>query len=430
MKVVIDDKIPFIRGILEPYADVVYLPGGQIRRDHLLDADCLITRTRTRCNQELLEGTAVRFIASATIGFDHIDTLWCNKAGIRWTNSPGCNSGSVAQYITAVLLEISERLNFSLHDKTLGIIGVGHVGSKVQRIAELMGMNVLLNDPPRSRAEGPDLFTDLKKLLSNSDIITLHVPLNREGQDKTYHLVDQEFIEALKPGAVLINTSRGEVVDEAELIQRLQGERKPETRDKRPETGDQRKETRDKRQETRDKRQETSDERPETRDRDHHLSSLITIHSSLFTHHSSLITRNLSLVIDVWENEPHINRELLGLADLATPHIAGYSLDGKMNATRMVVQAVTTEFGLKLDSEDGLAGLRITHQASRITLHDYIRETYDIRADDRRLRESPETFEEQRNQYPERREFSAYTIDPFPEGDLGQLLNALGFKTL
>jgi len=382
MKAVIDDKIPFIRGILEPYADVVYLPGGQIRRDHLLDADCLITRTRTRCNQELLKGTAVRFIASATIGFDHIDTLWCNKAGVRWTNSPGCNSGSVAQYITAALLEMSERLNFNLHDKTLGIIGVGHVGSKVQRIAELMGMNVLLNDPPRSRAEGPDHFTDLKKLLSDSDIITLHVPLNREGQDKTRHLVDREFLEAIKPGAILINTSRGEVVDEAELIRRLQGDQRPETRD---------------------------------RNKDN----------------SSLVTRHLSLVIDVWNDEPHISRQLLSLTDIATPHIAGYSLDGKMNATRMVVQAVATEFGLKLDPEDGLTNLRacgLTDHGSRITLHDYIRATYDILADDRRLRESPETFEEQRNNYPEHREFNAHTIDPFPEGNLGHLLKSLGFK--
>jgi erythronate-4-phosphate dehydrogenase len=391
MKAVIDDKIPFIRGILEPYAEVVYLPGAQIRRDHLLDADCLITRTRTRCNRELLEGTKVRFIASATIGFDHIDTLWCKQAGIRWTNSPGCNSGSVAQYITTALLEMSARLDFNLHDKTLGIIGVGHVGSKVQRIAKLLGMHVLLNDPPRSRAEGPDLFTDLKTLLSNSDIITLHVPLNREGPDKTLHLVDREFLEAMQPGAILINTSRGEVVDESALIQWAKNDRKQNP-------------------------------------------------SSLVTHHSSLVTRHSSLVLDVWENEPHINRDLLYLADIATPHIAGYSLDGKMNATRMVVQAVAAGFGLKVDPDDGLAGFRacglsdhssrITYHDSCYTLHDYIRATYDILADDRRLRESPDTFEEQRNNYPERREFSAYTIDPFPDGDLRQLLKAMGFNTL
>jgi len=159
--------------------------------------------------------------------------------------------------------------------------------------------------------------------------------------------------------------------------------------------------------------------------------------SSLVTHHSSLVTRHSSLVLDVWENEPHINQELLGLADIATPHIAGYSLDGKMNATRMVVQAVAGEFGLKVDPEDGLAGLRacgLSDQASRITyydscytLHDYIRATYDILADVRRLRESPETFEEQRNNYPERREFSGYIVDPFPEGETGQLLQSLGF---
>ncbi len=381
MKAIIDDKIPFIRGILEPYAEVAYLPGAQIRRDHLRNAECLITRTRTRCNRELLEGTKVRFIASATIGFDHIDTHWCRQAGIRWTNSPGCNSGSVSQYITAALLEMSERRNFYLQDKTLGIIGVGHVGSKVERIAKLLGMKILLNDPPRSRADGPEHFTDLKKLISNSDIITLHVPLNREGPDQTLHLVDQEFLEEMKPGAILINTSRGEVVDESALIQWAKNDRKRNP-------------------------------------------------PSLVTHHSSRVTRHSSLVLDVWENEPRINRELMTLADIATPHIAGYSLDGKMNATRMVVQAVATEFGLKMDPEAGLTGLQaygLPYHASRFTYHDYIRSTYDILADDQRLRESPETFEEQRNNYPERREFSGYFIDPFPQGETGQLLQSLGF---
>ena len=387
MKAVADDKIPFLKGVLEPYMEVVYLPGSAIRPTDLIDADCLITRTRTLCNRDLLEGTPVRFIASATIGFDHIDTVWCNRAGIRWTNSPGCNSGSVAQYVTAALLEMAERMDFDLHDKTLGIIGVGHVGSKVHRIAELLGMKVLLNDPPRSRTEGPDHFTDLKILLTHSDIITLHVPLNREGPDKTLYLVDQQFLEAMKPGALLINTSRGEVIHEAELMKRLGGDQET----KRP---------RNQRREARD---------------NHRL--------------SSLVTRHLSLVIDVWKDEPHINRELLALAEIATPHIAGYSLDGKLNATRMVVQAVAAEFNLNMDPETILAHHppRITHHASRVTYHDYIRATYDILADDRRLRESPETFEDQRNHYPERREFSAYIIDPFPEGETGQLLQSLGF---
>jgi len=391
MKVVIDENIPFIKGIFEPFMKVVYLPGKRIRQEDLTDADCLITRTRTRCDRELLEGTPVRFIASATIGFDHIDTEYCRKAGIRWSNAPGCNSGSVAQYVTAALMVLADRQHFDLRDKTLGIIGVGHVGSKVQRIAEALGMTLLLNDPPRTRAEGQDGFTDLKNLLTRSDIITLHVPLNREGEDRTFHMVDREFLGSLKSGTILINTSRGEVVDESELLRWMI---KPAPQ------------------------------------------SPVTSHESRITSHESRVTSHLSVVLDVWENEPRINRDLLNLTDIATPHIAGYSLDGKFNATRMVVEAVSREFGIddlpitshesRITSHES----RITSHESLVTLSDYILSTYDILADDRRLRESPESFEEQRNNYPVRREFGAFTIDPFPEGSMGNILKMMGFNYL
>jgi erythronate-4-phosphate dehydrogenase len=379
MKIVIDDKIPFIRGILEPFAEVVYLPGGQIRREHLMDAECLIVRTRTTCNRQLLEGTAVRFIATATIGFDHIDTEYCQAAGIKWTNSPGCNSGSVAQYITVALLIMADRYHFDLTDKTLGIIGVGHVGSKVKRIAEILGMKVLLNDPPRARAEGPEGFVDLKTVLTQSDIITLHVPLIRDGEDKTWNLVDRNFLETLKPGAVLMNTSRGEVVDEEEVVDLaslLSSRRKPGSPDWSSEEGD-----------------------PGFR-RDDSAASQIFNHWSLV-------------------------------------------LDGKLNATRMVVEAVIREFYLTDDGRQMTdetpsvvslpSSVLSTGHGSRVTGHslqDYLLETYDLPADDRRLRESPETFEEQRNNYPVRREFTAYQIDPFPTGDLGAKLTSLGFTLL
>ncbi len=408
MKIVIDDKIPFIRGILEPFAEVVYLPGGQIRREHLMDAECLIVRTRTTCNRQLLEGTAVRFIATATIGFDHIDTEYCQAAGIKWTNSPGCNSGSVAQYITVALLIMADRHHFDLTDKTLGIIGVGHVGSKVKRIAEILGMRVLLNDPPRARAEGPEGFVDLKTVLTQSDIITLHVPLIRDGEDKTWNLVDRNFLETLKPGAVLMNTSRGEVVDEEEVVglaSLLSSRRKPGSPDWSSEEGD-----------------------PGLRRDD-------SAASQIFNH--------WSLVLDVWQNEPHINRKLLSMAEIATPHIAGYSQDGKLNATRMVVEAVIREFYLTDDGRQMTdetpsvvslpSSVLSTGHWSLVTGHslqDYLLETYDLPADDRRLRESPETFEEQRNNYPVRREFTAYQIDPFPTGDLGAKLTSLGFTLL
>jgi erythronate-4-phosphate dehydrogenase len=367
MKIVIDHKIPFIRGLFEPFADVVYVPGSDIRREHLMDADCLLVRTRTRCDQKLLEGTRVKFIGTATIGFDHIDTHWCTGNGIRWTNAPGCNSGSVAQYIASALLVTARRRNFNLKDKTLGIIGAGHVGTKVEKTALALGMRVILNDPPRARAEGPGPFQELGKTLESSDIVSIHVPLNREGADKTYQMAGREFLGKMKPGAILINSSRGEVLCESEVVESIKTTGQP-----------------------------------------------------------------AGLILDVWQNEPRLNPELLQLADIATPHIAGYSLDGKWNATRMMVNAVVQEFNLpspvlipSLPDQDFMLQSGVS---SAMSLQEYILATYDILADDRRLRESPESFEEQRNNYPVRREFNAYTIKPFPAGETGKILSQLGFK--
>ena len=178
MKIIIDNKIPYIKGALEPFAEVIYLPGDKTTPEIVKDADALITRTRTDCNAQLLTGSRVKFIATATIGFDHIDTAFCEQSGISWTNAPGCNSKSVEQYIASALIVMAERKNFSLKEKTIGIIGVGNVGAKVARLCEILGMRVLLNDPPRSRSEGNKGFVNLDELLRESDIITLHVPLN------------------------------------------------------------------------------------------------------------------------------------------------------------------------------------------------------------------------------------------------------------
>jgi len=374
MKAVVDDKIPFIKGVLEPFFEVKYLPGKEIRREDVLDADALIVRTRTKCDATLLENTPVQFIGTATIGFDHIDTHWCAQQGIRWENAPGCNSGSVAQYITAALFELARQKGFDLKDKILGIIGVGHVGRKVEHLARAIGMRVLLNDPPRARSEGEEKFTGLEELLNRSDIVTLHVPLNREGRDRTLNLVNEEFLKKLKPGAILINSSRGEVVNEQDLINRIR---------KSSETGD-----------------KTSPD----------------------------------IVLDVWQNEPDINLELLSLALIATPHIAGYSRDGKLNGTRMVVEKLADHFGLDRNKLQ-VAGLQL--QADRYLLPGsqiekglgtVIKATYDIMADDRRLRKSPGTFEEQRGNYPVRREFGAYRIDPEYQGELKNKLLEMGFE--
>jgi erythronate-4-phosphate dehydrogenase len=353
MKIVIDKNIPFVRGVFEPHADVVYLPGSTISRTELKDADALIVRTRTKCNAALLEGTSVKFIATATIGHDHIDAEFCESHGIAWTNAEGCNSSSVQQYIGAALVHLAGHLNFSFSKKTIGIVGVGNVGSKVATLSRALGMRVLLNDPPRQRREGGSGFVPLETIVEHADIITFHVPLIDGPADNTFHLADQAFLARLKPEQILINTSRGEVVDGRALKAVL-------------------------------KRGGLS-----------------------------------GCVLDVWENEPLIDEELLHRLDLGTPHIAGYSADGKANGTSMSVNAVSRFFGLGLDAwfpadVPPPPAPELTIDCAHLTAQDIakraIRHTYDICADDERLRQSTRTFEKQRAEYPLRREFSSYTI--------------------
>jgi erythronate-4-phosphate dehydrogenase len=371
MKIIADNKIPYLQGALEPFAELTYLPGGDIKKEHLLDADALIIRTRTKCNAELLEGTTVKFIATATIGYDHIDTDYCDKAGIKWTNAPGCNSSSVQQYIASAILFLAVERGFKLEDRTLGVVGVGNVGSKVVKLAEAIGLRVLLNDPPRVRAEGQCGFVTLDTIIKECDIITFHVPLNINGQDKTFHLADDTFFKQVDIDTIIINSSRGEVVDNKALKKSLSNER---------------------------------------------LSGAI---------------------LDVWEGEPEIDQGLLNLVDIATPHIAGYSRDGKANGTAMSVQAISRFFGLGIDdwypekleipAETKIEIDCKGHTKEEILLAAF-GNTYDITEDDKRLGESPETFEKQRNDYPVRREFTSYEIKLLNDDKgYGKLLSELGF---
>ncbi|MBR2508976.1 MAG: 4-phosphoerythronate dehydrogenase [Lentisphaeria bacterium] len=219
MKIVADDKIPFLRGVFESCGvETVYKKGAEICRNDLLDADALIVRTRTKCNAELLAGTSVKAVASATIGMDHMNIAELEKLGIAFFNAPGCNAMSVQQYVICALLYLGEKHNISLAGKTLGIIGVGHVGSAVADAALKMGMKVLLNDPPRAAVEGNEKFTELAELLEKSDFVTLHVPLD----GTTKHLADEKFFKCMKSSAFFINSSRGEVCDNAVLKKVLQ----------------------------------------------------------------------------------------------------------------------------------------------------------------------------------------------------------------
>ena len=373
MKIVVDDKILFIKGVLEPYADVVYLPGVKFTPSDIANADALIIRTRTKCNEALLQDSSVKFIATATIGYDHIDTAWCEANGIQWTNAAGCNSGSVHQYMASVLATLSTHFGFRFEDKTLGVVGVGNIGTKVARLGEVLGMKVLLNDPPRAEKEGLAQFVPLDEILSMSDLISLHVPLNYSGAHQTYHLFDQVTFKHLPYRTILINSSRGEVVDNAALKDALQNRK----------IG--------------------------------------------------------AAALDVWENEANIDLELLSLLNIATPHIAGYSADGKANGTAMSVQALSRFFGIPLadwhplEVPHPVQPTRFEIDCNGKSLQDCMCEaiwhSYLVNDDDGRLRMSPDTFEKQRGDYPVRREFAAFTIDvknAIPEID--ERLQALGFK--
>ena len=355
IKIVADSKIPLLKGVFESCADIEYLPPSEITNETVRDADALLIRTRTKCNSKLLDGTKVKFIGTATIGFDHIDTDYCQSKNIKWINAPGCNSTSVMQYIASVLLTLGKAKNLNLTEMTIGIVGVGNVGSKVARLAESLGMKVLLNDPPRERREGKEKFVSLEELMYQSDIITFHVPLIKDGVDKTFHLADDTFFTNLNSGKILFNTSRGEVVDTSALKNAIKNK----------------------------------------------------------------IIR--AAVIDVWEFEPNIDKELLTLVNIATPHIAGYSADGKANGTSICVQGLNSFFNLGIDENWYPPMLPIPNNPKELTfecpgksnqeiLSEIILSTYDVMKDDATLRESVDTFEKQRNEYPIRREFPYYQI--------------------
>ena len=354
MKVVCDSDIPFLKGALEPYCQVVYAHGSEINREMVMDADALVIRTRTRCNATLLEGSKVRFIATATIGYDHIDTAWCESHGIRWTNAPGCNSWSVQQYIGSLLVTMARQFGFSFREKTLGVVGVGNVGSKVARLAALLGFRVLLCDPPRARREGSGSFVSIDDIISRSDIITLHVPLIRDGEDATFHMFDSSRLASMNRNQILINSSRGEVVDGAALK-------------------------------------------------------------------NALSRKNiLAASLDVWENEPQIDPELLSLLFTGTPHIAGYSIDGKATGTTMSVQALGKFFDLPCKDWEVTEvppslqptefSIDVTGKTPQEVLADAILHTYDIKNDDAALRTDVASFEKQRSHYPVRREFPAFCV--------------------
>lgn len=340
MKIVADTNIPFLKGVLEPYAEVVYMDGRSINREAMMDADAIVIRTRTRCSEETLSGTKVKMIASATIGTDHIDLQWCRENGIEVKNAEGCNAGAVANYIFSAMYAVTSRRAIKMEDAVLGIVGVGNVGRKVEHMARTLGLKVLLNDPPRAALEGEEGFVNIDTLLSEATIISIHVPLD----GTTQGMCNDAFFEKMRPGTIFINASRGEVVDEAALLRA------------RPKLG--------------------------------------------------------ALVLDTWCNEPDVSQILIDACDIATPHIAGYSYQGKQNGTAMAVQAIARHFGIKeLEffspaMEDALMPKVINVKGkTQGEIAAAVQYNYPIFTDDFLFRVNPSNFEKLRSEYNYRREF-------------------------
>ncbi len=334
LHIIIENRIPFIQGLLEPYATVTYLSPAEFTADAVRDADAMIVRTRTRCDAALLEGSRIRFIATATIGTDHIDLDRCEARGIKVANAAGCNAPAVAQYVLGSLLRLANR---PIEQYTIGIVGVGHVGSIVERWARNLQMRVLRCDPPRRAAEGGDDWYSLEEIAAEADIITFHTPLTND----TRHMADADFFARTRRHPIIVNSARGPVADTPALIAALE--------------------------------------------------------SGQVSH----------AVMDCWEGEPRISDKLLALSAIATPHIAGYSTEGKLRATRMALDALCAHFGLphiEMREQTPAPAARTVSARSLLASFDPMQLTSELKA-------HPDRFESMRNEYSLRHEPSSGKID-------------------
>lgn len=330
MRLVVDSAIPYARPYAERLGACSFLPAAEITPDVVRDADALVVRTRTRCDAALLEGSRVQFVATATIGYDHLDTAYLKSRNIEWANCPGCNAAAVRQYVEGCLQQLHRAGYVSLAPSTtIGIVGIGHVGTLVESLCRQLGLRVLRCDPPRED-RGETGFCDLRTIAREADIVTFHVPLDEGGKYKTLHMADDAFFALLREAGrrpALINCSRGEVVDTDSLIRALD---------------------------------------------------------------NGIVS---AAAIDTWENEPGISRTLLQRAFIATPHIAGYSLEGKLRATQMAFAALRSHFDIRIEVPEVLLPPAPEPKVP-----------YNPLDDTRRLRQNPELFESMRSNYKLRRE--------------------------
>lgn len=358
MLIIADENIPGVDDAFSAFGEVRRLHGRHMAASDVKDAEVLLVRSITKVNKELLSGSKVKFVGSATIGTDHVDLDWLRQQGICFSNAPGCNAVSAAEYVLAAVLRLAHQQEMNLTEKTVGIIGYGNVGSRVKARFDAMGITCLVCDPPRAEKEGDTGFVDMQAI-SRADIITVHVPLVTQGPHPTLGLLDAAFISQLNPGSTVINTSRGDVMNEQALKQRL------------------------------------------------------------------ILQADLNTILDVWENEPAIDAELVALTSIATPHIAGYSTDGKLRATGQLHDAYS-HFIKQQPVWDYCQALPdpaepiITLQDGEVTevISEALSKAYDITRDDAALRllfedvstDAAAGFDLLRKQYPVRRECSAYGI--------------------
>ena len=374
IKIVADENIPALDPLFGQLGQIYRLPGRSMSAGQLVDADVLLVRSVTQVSRELLQGSQVKFVGTATIGTDHIDETALADLGIQFASAPGCNADAVTEYVISVLLHLADEQSFSIFDKTVGIVGVGNVGSRIANRLKALGVQTLLCDPPRVDQD-PKLnnqFTDLSHLLKNADVVTLHTPLTHQQPHATYHLLNAENLSLLKSNAILINAGRGPVIDNEDLL------------------------------------------------------NFIKSHP------------DMTLVLDVWEKEPEVNQLLASHVRIATPHIAGYSLEGKIRGTWMLYQAycALTDRSPVLTFEDLLPNAEVTSMtlSETASLLPPVKLLYDPYRDDRALRSTlSSNTEEQRRQfdllrktYPVRREFSALTLN-LSEHQLAHF-KALGFS--
>jgi erythronate-4-phosphate dehydrogenase len=380
MKIIADANIPFVQQCFSSLGEVEVLPGRRITADSVRNADILLVRSITAVNSELLAASKVRFVGTATIGFEHVDTEYLQKNNIAFVSASGSNANSVAEYVVAALLSVGKKHKIELTGKSIGIIGVGNCGSRVAQKCAALGMKVFLNDPPLQRQTNDPKYLPVERLFE-CDFITLHTPLTFEGLDRSFHLADAKFFESLKTGCVFINTSRGGVVETPALKK-------------------------------------------------------------------TIISGKLkAVVLDVWENEPNIDTELLRMVDIGTPHIAGYSLDGKIAGMIMIYKAVCEHFGLdpKFDAESFLptpavSEIRVDLDAgdTQNVIHETVQQVYAINNDDFNTREILMTpagqrgkfFDDLRKNYPVRREFqnTRVVLDTESKKNLSKKLKGVGFQ--